>query len=117
MFDTPPRPRGRPTSGSTPDPAPAFGPRQPCHGPVPRPRPRGNDVPASVDSSVVGTYTSEKGGRYEVPGQGDRPRITVRDCEAYGFPAPIGNAAAFNIKEDCETIIVARQQANFENVF
>jgi hypothetical protein len=34
-----------------------------------------------------------------------RPRITIRDCEASGFRGPIGNAAAFNIKEDCEAVI------------
>lgn len=34
-----------------------------------------------------------------------RPRVTVRDCEASGFRGPIGNAAAFNIKEDCEAVI------------
>jgi hypothetical protein len=34
-----------------------------------------------------------------------RPRITVRNCEAFGFRGPIGNAAAFNIKEDCEAVI------------
>jgi hypothetical protein len=34
-----------------------------------------------------------------------RPRITVRNCEVSGFRGPIGNAAAFNIKEDCEAVI------------
>ncbi len=34
-----------------------------------------------------------------------RPRITIRDCEIFGFRGPIGNAAAFNIKEDCEATI------------
>jgi hypothetical protein len=29
----------------------------------------------------------------------------IRDCEASGFRGPIGNAAAFNIKEDCEAVI------------
>jgi hypothetical protein len=34
-----------------------------------------------------------------------RPKITIRNCEAYGFRGPIGNAAAFNIKEECEAVI------------
>ncbi len=34
-----------------------------------------------------------------------RPRITVRDCAVFGFRGTIGNAAAFNIKEDCEAVI------------
>jgi hypothetical protein len=34
-----------------------------------------------------------------------RPRITVRNCDVSGFRGPIGNAAAFNIKEDCEAVI------------
>jgi hypothetical protein len=35
----------------------------------------------------------------------NRPRLVIRNCEAYGFRGPIGNAAAFNIKEDCEVVI------------
>jgi hypothetical protein len=34
-----------------------------------------------------------------------RPRITVRNCEVSGFRGPIGNAAAFNIKEECDAVI------------
>ncbi len=34
-----------------------------------------------------------------------RPRVTVRNCEVFGFRGPIGNAAAFNIKEECEAVI------------
>ncbi|MGD8238808.1 MAG: right-handed parallel beta-helix repeat-containing protein [Armatimonadota bacterium] len=34
-----------------------------------------------------------------------RPHIVVRDCYVGGFCGPIGNAAAFNIKERCDAVI------------
>lgn len=52
----------------------------------------------------VGGYTSENAVDTKCPGKG-RPRITIRNCDVYGFRGPIGNAAAFNIKEQCEAVI------------
>lgn len=52
----------------------------------------------------AGGYTSENAIDTKCPGTG-RPRITIRDCDVYGFRGPIGNAAAFNIKEACEAVI------------
>ena len=52
----------------------------------------------------AGGYTSENAIDTKCPGTG-RPKITVRNCEVYGFRGPIGNAAAFNIKEECEAVI------------
>jgi hypothetical protein len=54
---------------------------------------------------AVGSYTSENAVDTKCPGKGLRPKITIRNCEAYGFRGPIGNAAAFNIKEECDAII------------
>jgi hypothetical protein len=51
-----------------------------------------------------GSYTSENAVDTKCPKKG-RPRITIRNCEAYGFRGPIGNAAALNIKESCEAVI------------
>jgi len=51
-----------------------------------------------------GGYTSENAIDTKCPGTG-RPHITIRDCDVYGFRGPIGNAAAFNIKEACEAVI------------
>jgi Right handed beta helix region len=52
----------------------------------------------------AGGYTSENAVDTKCPGAG-RSRITVRDCDVFGFRGPIGNAAAFNIKEACEAVI------------
>ena len=51
-----------------------------------------------------GNYTSENAVDTKCPKKG-RPRIIIRNCKAYGFRGPIGNAAAFNIKESCEAVI------------
>jgi hypothetical protein len=52
----------------------------------------------------AGGYTSENAIDTKCPGTG-RPRIVIRDCDVYGFRGPIGNAAAFNIKEACDAVI------------
>lgn len=54
----------------------------------------------------AGAYTAENAVDTKCPrGDGDaRPRITVRNCEVYGFRG-IDNAAAFNIKETCDAVI------------
>lgn len=63
------------------------------------------DDPYPHAGFAAGEYTSENAVDTKCPGKAPRPRITVRNCEAYGFRGPIGNAAAFNIKEDCEAVI------------
>jgi hypothetical protein len=63
------------------------------------------DDPYPHPGFAAGAYTSENAADTKCPGKGTRPRITVRDCAAYGFRGPIGNAAAFNIKEECEAVI------------
>lgn len=52
----------------------------------------------------AGGYTAENAIDTKCAGTG-RPRITIRACDVYGFRGPIGNAAAFNIKEACEAVI------------
>jgi hypothetical protein len=62
------------------------------------------DDPLAHPKFAAGSYTSENGIDTKTKGKG-KSRITIRDCEAYGFRGPIGNAAAFNIKEPCEAVI------------
>ena len=68
------------------------GGRVPAGGPYAHPRFPAGSCPAenAVDTKCPGT---------------GRPRITIRDCAAFGFCGPIGNAAAFNIKEQCTAVI------------
>jgi hypothetical protein len=60
--------------------------------------------PLAHSRFAPGSYTSENAVDTKCPKKG-RPRITIRNCEAFGFRGPIGNAAAFNIKESCDAVI------------
>jgi len=64
----------------------------------------GKDDPYAHPRFAVGSYTSENAIDIKCPKKG-RPRITIRNCDVHGFRGPIGNAAAFNIKENCQAVI------------
>jgi hypothetical protein len=64
------------------------------------------DDPYSHPRFPAGTCPGENAIDTKCPAKAaTRPRITIRNCEVSGFRGPIGNAAAFNIKEDCEAVI------------
>ena len=63
------------------------------------------DDPYPHPGFPAGTCPAENAIDTKCPGKGTRPRITVRNCDVSGFRGPIGNAAAFNIKESCEAVI------------
>lgn len=64
-----------------------------------------DDDPYAHPRFPAGTCPAENAVDTKCPGKGTRPRITIRNCEVSGFRGPIGNAAAFNIKEACEAAI------------
>lgn len=53
---------------------------------------------------AAGSYTAENAIDTKCPKQG-RPKLTISDCTVSEFRGPIGNAAAFNIKENCDATI------------
>jgi hypothetical protein len=62
------------------------------------------DDPHAHPRFPAGEYTAENAIDTKYKGKGPA-RITIRNCEVSGFRGPIGNAAAFNIKEPCEAVI------------
>lgn len=62
------------------------------------------DDPLAHPRFAAGSCPAENAIDTKCSGKG-RPRITIRDCDVHGFRGPIGNAAAFNIKEQCEAVI------------
>jgi hypothetical protein len=62
------------------------------------------DDPLAHPRFAPGSYTAENAVDTKCPKQG-RPKLTISDCLVSEFRGPIGNAAAFNIKENCEASI------------
>lgn len=60
--------------------------------------------PLAHPSFATGAYTAENAIDTKCPKQG-RPKLIISDCIVSEFRGPIGNAAAFNIKENCAVTI------------
>lgn len=63
-------------------------------------------LPAAVNGFAAGTVPGENAVDTKVNSATPRPKLTIRNTEAYGFRSGlIGNMAAFNIKETVDAVI------------